>query len=219
MSDLTAYGHWQLVIFNSLFILFFVFIFFKPNTRRDWRTFGTFSAFVVALFTEMYGFPLTIYLLSGWLGSRFPEINWFSHDSSHLLQTLLGWKGNAHAGPLHLLSNVLIVGGLFLLAVSWRVLYNAQKIGVMASSGPYTKVRHPQYTAFMVIMIGFLIQWPTLPTLAMFPFLALTYYRLARREEQASLDAFGQSYARYMENTPRFLPKFSKVRAQGADSL
>lgn len=219
MSDLTAYGHWQLVIFNSLFILFFVFIFFKPNTRRDWRTFGTFSAFVVALFTEMYGFPLTIYLLSGWLGSRFPEINWFSHDSSHLLQTLLGWKGNAHMGPLHIVSNGLIVGGLFLLAVSWRVLYNAQKIGGMASSGPYTKVRHPQYTAFMVIMIGFLVQWPTLPTLAMFPFLALTYYRLARREERASLDAFGESYARYMKNTPRFLPKFGKSRAQEADLL
>jgi protein-S-isoprenylcysteine O-methyltransferase Ste14 len=219
MSDLPAYGHWQLVVFNSLFVLFFVFIFFKPNTRRDWRTFGTFSAFVVALFTEMYGFPLTIYLLSGWLGRHFPETNWFSHDSSHLLQTLLGWEGNAHAGPLHMVSNGLILFGLFLLGASWRVLYNAQKVGVMASSGFYAKVRHPQYTAFMVIMIGFLIQWPTLPTLAMFPFLTLSYYRLARREEQASLDAFGEAYARYMENTPRFLPKFGKSRAREADIL
>jgi protein-S-isoprenylcysteine O-methyltransferase Ste14 len=219
MSNLPAYGHWQLVIFNSLFMLVFVFAFFKPTTRRDWRTFGTFSAFVVALFTEMYGFPLTIYLLSGWLGSRFPEINWFSHNSSHLLQTLLGWEGDAHAGPLHLLSNVLIVGGLFYLAASWRVLYRAQKNGTMASSGPYAKVRHPQYTAFMVIMIGFLIQWPTLPTLVMFPFLTLTYYRLARREERVSLEAFGESYARYMKNTPRFLPKLGNVSAQEADTL
>jgi protein-S-isoprenylcysteine O-methyltransferase Ste14 len=219
MSNLPAYGHWQLVIFNSLFMLVFVFAFFKPTTRRDWRTFGTFFAFVVALFTEMYGFPLTIYLLSGWLGSRFPEINWFSHNSSHLLQTLLGWEGDAHAGPLHLLSNVLIVGGLFILAASWRVLYRAQKNGTMASSGPYAKVRHPQYTAFMVIMIGFLIQWPTLPTLLMFPFLTLTYFRLARREEQVSLDAFGKSYARYMERTPRFLPKLGRRRAQEADTL
>ena len=219
MSNLPAYGHWQLVIFNSLFMLVFVFAFFKPTTRRDWRTFGTFSAFVVALFTEMYGFPLTVYLLSGWLGSRFPEINWFSHNASHLLQTLLGWEGDAHAGPLHLLSNVLIVGGLFFLAASWRVLYRAQKSGTMASSGPYAKVRHPQYTAFMVIMIGFLIQWPTLPTLLMFPFLTLTYFRLAHREEQASLDAFGNSYARYMKRTPRFLPKIGRRRAPEADTL
>jgi len=219
MSNLPAYGHWYLVIFHSLFILFFVFTFFKPNTRRDWRTFGTFSAFVVALFTEMYGFPLTIYLLSGWLESRFPEINWFSHDASHLLQTLLGWEGNAHAGPMHIVSNILILGGLLLLAVAWRILYRAQKVGVMAVSGPYAKIRHPQYTAFMAIMIGFLIQWPTLPTLIMFPFLAWMYYRLARREEQASLEAFGEAYARYMAQTPRFLPSFGLFGIKETDKF
>jgi hypothetical protein len=96
MDIMADYGLWQLVIVNSLIILIFAFGFFQPQTKRDWRTFGAFSAFVVALFTEMYGFPLTIYLLSGWLTSRFPEINWFSHNSSHLLQTLLGWSGDAH---------------------------------------------------------------------------------------------------------------------------
>ncbi|NIV99840.1 isoprenylcysteine carboxylmethyltransferase family protein, partial [Candidatus Saccharibacteria bacterium] len=142
---------------NSLIILLFAFSFFKPKTRRDWRTFGTFAAFVVALFTEMYGFPLTIYLLSGWLTSRFPEINWFSHQSSHLLQTLLGWQGDAHFSPLHILSNILIFGGLILLAMSWKVLYRAQRNLEIARTGPYAKIRHPQYTAFIVIMVGFLV--------------------------------------------------------------
>jgi protein-S-isoprenylcysteine O-methyltransferase Ste14 len=212
MTDLPAYGHWQLVVFSSLFILVFAFSFFKPNTKRDWRTFGTFSAFVVALFTEMYGFPLTIYLLSGWLSSRFPNIDWFSHESSHLLQTLLGWQGDAHFSPLHILSDGLIFGGLFLLAKAWRVLYAAQKNVSIALTGVYAVIRHPQYTAFIVIMIGFLIQWPTLPTLFMFPFLVLTYLRLARREEREALSVFGEAYVQYAIHTPRFIPRFRRTK-------
>jgi protein-S-isoprenylcysteine O-methyltransferase Ste14 len=148
MDIMADYGLWQLVIVNSLIILIFAFGFFQPQTKRDWRTFGAFSAFVVALFTEMYGFPLTIYLLSGWLTSRFPEINWFSHNSSHLLQTLLGWSGDAHSSPLHIISDILVLGGLILLAASWKVLYRAQRNYEIACSGPYAKIRHPQYTAF-----------------------------------------------------------------------
>jgi len=201
-----AYGHWPVVMVYSLVLLIFVFSFFRPRTRRDWRTFGTFSAFVIALFTEMYGFPLTVCLLSGWLGSRYPEVDWFSHNSSHLLQTLLGWRGNAHFGPIHILSNIFILGGLFLLAGSWKVLFRAQQNHELAVTGPYAMVRHPQYAAFMVIMLGFLVQWPTVPTLMMFPVLAWIYVRLARREEEEALAEFGEQYARYAENTPRFLP-------------
>ena len=207
MDIMADYGLWQLVIVNSLIILIFAFSFFKPQTKRDWRTFGAFSAFVVALFTEMYGFPLTIYLLSGWLTSRFPDINWFSHESSHLLQTLLGWSGDAHFSPFHIISDILVLGGLILLAASWKVLYKAQRNYEIARSGPYSKIRHPQYTAFIVIMVGFLVQWPTLPTLLMFPVLVWLYIRLARREEKEALAMFGEQYAQYAENTPRFIPE------------
>ena len=207
MDIMADYGLWQLVIVNSLIILIFAFSFFQPQTKRDWRTFGAFSAFVVALFTEMYGFPLTIYLLSGWLTSRFPEINWFSHNSSHLLQTLLGWSGDAHSSPLHIISDILVLGGLILLAVSWKVLYRAQRNYEIACRGPYSKIRHPQYAAFIVIMVGFLVQWPTLPTLLMFPVLVWLYIRLARREEKEALAMFGEQYAQYAENTPRFIPE------------
>jgi protein-S-isoprenylcysteine O-methyltransferase Ste14 len=207
MDIMADYGLWQLVIVNSLIILIFAFGFFQPQTKRDWRTFGAFSAFVVALFTEMYGFPLTIYLLSGWLTSRFPEINWFSHNSSHLLQTLLGWSGDAHSSPLHIISDILVLGGLILLAASWKVLYRAQRNYEIACRGPYSKIRHPQYAAFIVIMVGFLVQWPTLPTLLMFPVLVWLYIRLARREEKEALAMFGEQYAQYAENTPRFIPE------------
>jgi len=209
MNDLPAYGHWQLVIINSMIILIFAFSFFRPQSRRDWRTLGTFAAFIVALFTEMYGFPLTVYLLSGWLVNRFPAIDWFSHNSSHLLQTLLGWKGDAHSGPLHIISNVLIVGGFILLSASWKVLFEAKQNHQLAISGPYAKIRHPQYAAFVVIMLGFLIQWPTLPTLIMFPILIAVYIRLSVREENRAEQEFGEFYARYAEKTPRFIPHFA----------
>jgi len=156
----------------------------------------------------MYGFPLTIYLFSGWLTSRFPEINWFSHNSSHLLQTLLGWSGDAHSSPLHIISDILVLGGLILLAASWKVLYSAQRNYEIARRGPYSKIRHPQYAAFIVIMLGFLVQWPTLPTVFMFPVLVWLYIRLARREEKEALAMFGEPYALYAENTPRFIPQF-----------
>jgi len=211
MNDTPQYGLWQLVIINSLIVLFLVFSFFQPRSRQDWRTFGAFSAFVVALFTEMYGFPLSIYLLSGWLGNRFPTVDWFSHNSGHLLQTMLGWQGNPHFGPLHLLSDMLIIGGLVLLAKSWKVLYRAQHDHTVASTGPYARIRHPQYTAFIMIMFGYLIQWATLPTLLMFPLLAVLYKRLARREEKEALEQFGEQYTRYAENLPRFFPRIRWV--------
>ncbi len=206
MNSSAAYGLWHVVTLYSLMFLIFVLSFFRPRTRRDWRTFGTFSAFVIALFTEMYGFPLTIYLLSGWLGSRYPEVDWFSHSAGHLWQTLLGWRDNAHFGPLCIISDMLILGGLVLLAVSWKVLFRAQRNHELAVTGPYAMVRHPQYAAFMVIMLGFLLQWPTMPTVVMFPVLVWIYVRLARREEEEALAEFGEQYARYAENTPRFLP-------------
>jgi protein-S-isoprenylcysteine O-methyltransferase Ste14 len=201
------YGLWDLVILHSLIFIIFGFSFFRPRTGRDWRTFGAFSAFLVALFTEMYGFPLTIYLLSGWLANRFPEVDWLAHNSGHLLQTMLGWQGNPHFGPLHIISDMLVLGGLILLASAWKVLYRAQRNHEIARSGPYAKIRHPQYTAFIIIMIGFLLQWPTLPTLLMFPILALLYIRLARREEKEALKRFGDQYTRYVQNTPGFIPR------------
>ena len=120
------YGLWSLVIINSLVFIIFAFSFAGPRSARDWRSFGAFSAFLVALFTEMYGFPLTIYLLSGWLASRFPEVDFFSHDAGHLLETLVGaifgWEIDPHAGPFHIVSYVLIFIGFVLLAKSWGIL-------------------------------------------------------------------------------------------------
>lgn len=205
-----AYGLWTLVVLNSAIFLIFAFSFTKPKTSRDWRSFGGFSAFIVALFVEMYGFPLTIYLLSGWLGRRYPGLNLTSHESGHLWETLFGWKGDPHLNPLHLLSNVLIFAGFLLLAAAWDVLYKAQRAGHLATTGPYARVRHPQYDGFIVILLGFLLQWPTILTLAMFPVLVIMYVRLAIHEEAEAHATFGEKWDRYAAQTPRFMPRFGR---------
>lgn len=206
-DNIPAYGLWSLVIINSLVFIIFAFSFTKPRTARDWRSFGAFSAFIVALFVEMYGFPLTIYLLSGWLGSRYPALNPFSHENGHLWQTLLGWQGNPHFDPLHILSNVFIFGGFWLLASAWDKLYKAQRTRTLATTGPYARMRHPQYVGFVLIMFGFLLQWPTIPTLVMFPILVWVYVQLAKREERDAEAEFGDEYRRYAARTPRFFPR------------
>lgn len=210
----SGYGLWSLVAINAIFFILFAASFFRPQSRQDWRTLGMFSAFIVALFSEMYGFPLTIYLLSGWLSARFPEVDWLSHDAGHLPEMLFGWQANPHFGPFHLLSNVFIIGGFWLLAKAWPVLYQAQKAGKLACTGPYARLRHPQYAAFMLVMFGFLLQWPTIITLLLFPVLVLAYVRLARREEQQALAAFGDEYRAYLNNTPAWWPRRQSTRAE-----
>lgn len=211
-SSVPAYGLWSLAIVNSLVFIIFAFSFAKPQTKRDWRSFGAFSAFLIALFTEMYGFPLTIYLLSGWLQSRYPGVDWFAHDAGHLLEMLFGWRANPHFGPFHLLSFAFIGGGFMLLASAWRVLYAAQQTPMLATTGPYAYIRHPQYAGFVLIMFGFLVQWPTLLTLAMFPVLVYMYVRLARSEEREVAEEFGEAYARYAAHVPAFVPHLSRLR-------
>jgi protein-S-isoprenylcysteine O-methyltransferase Ste14 len=205
-----AYGLWSLVIVNSLVFILFAFSFAKPQTRRDWRSFGAFSGFLVALFAEMYGYPLTIYLLSGWLGSRFPGIDFLSHDAGHLLEVMFGWRANPHLGPFHLLSALFIGGGFWLLSSAWSVLYEAQRSGTLAQTGAYARIRHPQYVAFVLIMFGFLLQWPTVLTLAMFPVLVVMYLRLALAEERESAGTFGNPWEGYARRTPRFVPRLGR---------
>jgi protein-S-isoprenylcysteine O-methyltransferase Ste14 len=205
----SSYGLWSLVIINSAIFILFAFSFTRPKTSHDWRSLGTFSAFIVALFVEMYGFPLTIYFLSGWLQSVMPETDLLAHNNGHLWYSLLGLDGNPHFNPFHLLSNILILAGFIIVYKSWKVLYAAQQEGALATTGPYNYVRHPQYVGFVLVMVGFLFMWPTLLTLVMFPVLVAVYVRLARREEDTVREEFGESYDRYWNRVPPFIPNWN----------
>ena len=214
--DVPAYGLWTVAILNAAIFIMFAFSFTKPKTQRDWRSFGAFAAFIVALFAEMYGFPLTIYLLSGWLGSRYPALDPFSHDAGHLWSTLLGLQGNPHLSVLHLLSNLLIFAGFVLISLAWDRLHRAQRTGVLATTGPYAVVRHPQYLGFIAILTGFLLQWPTVLTLLMFPVLVVMYVRLAQREEREAAADFGAAWQAYAAVTPAWVPHLRREAARTA---
>lgn len=178
--------------------------FLAPVKRREWRSFGVFSAFVIALFTEMYGFPLTIYLLTAVLGSRYPALNPFSHASGHLWITFLG--GGAWMSVLiHLVSNGLMLGGLLLMGAGWRQIHRAT--GALVTDGVYAWVRHPQYAGLFLITVGMLIQWPTIVTGATWPVLLAVYSRLARREEREAEARYGEAYRAYRARVPMLVPR------------
>ena len=203
-----GYGFWSLVLINAAIFVFLALSFLTPVKRREWRSFGLFTAFVVALFTEMYGFPLTIYILTAVLGSRYPALNPFSHASGHLWITLFG-GGAWMSVIIHVISNGLMVGGLLLMGVGWRRIHAAR--GELVTDGLYAWMRHPQYTGLYLISVGMLVQWPTIVTVATWPALLLIYYRLARREEREAEAQFGDAYRAYRARVPMFVPRLTRA--------
>lgn len=202
--DQTAYGLWAAVIFNILIFGLFTYSAFKPTTKRDWRTMGAFTAFLVALFSEMFGFPLTIYFLTSILGQNYPVLDPFTHANGHL------WVALAGGSPilfniLHPLSNIIIFSGLIVIAIGWRGIHKGS--GQLITMGIYRFIRHPQYSGFILMIVGFLVQWPTIITLLMAPALIGMYTWLAKKEEKVMINLFGDEYLSYMKNVPRFIPK------------
>ncbi len=197
-----AYGSWGIVITMVLISLFFIFKFIPMRTRLGKRSGGALIAFIVALFAEMYGFPLTIYLLSHFVGIEIP----FNHISGHLLGDLITYLklGNGWFIVM-LVSNVLLVIGIWVVSAGWELVYKSE--GKLVTHGVYAYIRHPQYTGIFIITLAFMIQWPTLATLVLWPFVIAMYVRLAKQEEKDVTQQFPEEYREYMQRTPRFFPK------------
>lgn len=202
-ADFTGhYGHWSYVAILVLIASWVLYRFVAPKNWREWAGAGLVQAFIIALYAEMYGFPLTIYLLSGFIGVDIP----LDAMPGHLWATLLGY--GLIGGVIEMwLGGVFIITGITLLIVGWRQVYQATRAGHFANDGLYGMLRHPQYTGIMLAVFGQIVHWPTIITLVLFPAIVLVYVRLARKEERTMIGRFGREYQDYMEHVPMFFPR------------
>jgi len=196
---LETYDNWGLmVVWAVLFGLFIAFIPF--NRKRQRRPTSVYLAFVVALAFEMFGIPLSLYIVTWAFGVSLPEgILW-----GHTLQQYIGYWGMYIGFALNL------VGAIFVI-LGWKEIHKfywskEEGKGRLVTGGIYAYVRHPQYAGFILITLGMLIHWTTIPLLIMWPILVLLYYRLAKREEGEMEKEFGNEYVEYIRKTPMFIP-------------
>lgn len=205
------YGNWPAVLMISSLFLFFLFFLTRPRRPQEWRGAGLASAFFISLFAEMFGIPLTIYLIAPLLGVD-PKI--FGMYESHLWAYLLSNTGvmSLETGVyfVMLASTGLIFLGFSLLASGWKKVYQGE--GALVTDGLYSRLRHPQYSGLMLIVIAFLIMWPTLLTILLAPFLIGRYVLLGREEDRELENRFGERFRRYRERIPAFIPSIGGQR-------
>lgn len=200
------YGNWMYMVVATLIFGAFTLALLRPRRKRDWRGAGVLQAFFISLFAEMFGFPLTILLLSSLLGASYKRFGLFeSHLWAYLVSKLGVMNLEPAVGLVMWISIVLIGTAFILIAWGWFQIYRAR--GNLVTTGLYRIVRHPQYLGLIFIIIGFNVQWPTFPTLVMAPILILMYLRLARAEERELEEEFGHAYKAYRERVHAFIPK------------
>ena len=199
------YGNWPTVFMITAVFLFFLFFLTRPRKPKEWRGAGLSAAFFISLFTEMFGVPFTIYILAPLVGVD-PKM--FGMYESHLWAYLLSRTGimslETGVALVMVLSTGIIIFGFILLAMGWKKVY--QGGSVLVTDGLYGRLRHPQYLGLILLVVAFMIMWPTILTILLAPFLIVRYILLAREEDRELEKEFGDDFRHYRERVPAFIP-------------
>lgn len=205
-------GIWILALIMIVLVSWYMYKYLAPTSWHEWAGAGVVQAFIIALYAEMYGFPLTIYLLARFGGLDGTELN------ANLWSSLLG-MGESGMMISMVLGYILLFVGIGLFFQGWRQVYKARQQRVLVTDGLYALARHPQYTGLFIALFGEgIVHWPTLFSVALFPVIVFIYYRLALREEKQVIGEFGDQYLAYKKRVPMFIPQLSQCRAFVAQS-
>ena len=203
-----GYFNWWLVGIYIALVGVFLYGILQPRRKTEWKSAGAAQAWVIALYAEMYGTPLTAYAVMNFVGRSADDAE--NHYNGHLWPVIFGLSDYSLVLAQFVsvvLGQTLIVVGAILAIVGWRQLYSAVKRDEMATQGLYRYIRHPQYTGFFLFLFGSVINWPTIATVVTLPVLCFVYWRLANTEERDSREVFGEAYDQYAKKTGKFLPR------------
>ena len=197
---------WPFAVIMIVIASWALYRFIAPKTWREWAGAGVVQAFIIALYAEMYGFPLTIYLLARFIGLDRGDLQ------ANLWSTLLG-VGPTGMAVAMLLGYTLVATGIGIVIQGWRELYRARREDRLADDGLYALVRHPQYTGLFMALFGEgVVHWPTLFSVGMFPVIVAVFFGLARSEERRMLEQFGEEFRAYRRRVPMFVPRWGQWR-------
>jgi methanethiol S-methyltransferase len=199
-------GAWAVSLIMIVVVSWIFYRYFAPKSWREWAGAGLVQAFIIALYAEMYGFPLTIYLLVRFFGIDRGDLN------ANLWSTLLG-MGEVGMLISMVFGYTLVFLGIGLFAEGWRQVYRAREQKRLATDGLYGVVRHPQYLGLFLALFGEgVVHWPTVFSVGLFPVIVLAYVVLARSEERRMVREFGEAYVAYQRRVPMFIPRGSGWR-------
>lgn len=207
MNEYMAHaGAWGIALIVTVLVSWFFYRYFAPKNWREWVGAGLVQAFIIALYAEMYGFPLTIYVLVRFFGLD------QSHLSANLWSTLLGF-GETGMVLSMIAGYVILFAGIGMLMEGWRELYRARQENRLVTDRLYGLVRHPQYTGLFIALFGEgIVHWPTIFSVVLFPIIVLAYALLARKEERKMVEQFGDDYRAYRKHVPMFIPRWGQWR-------